>query len=389
MKIGFYGVLSVVALAGAASVSADVISAGDFLARRVCISDTLQFTAASGTSSCVDPERACVWSSHMFSRTNFGESGDGMALVRTPIAQFHRARTWILADRGRPLKGGTRWNVLYSYYNIMHGDKVRCYFLCDAEHYRYLDFDPKTESVGVEHPVMCKWDDESPVPLTSAPLDRYLKSRGMKGYDLLGEPNEHLIVVGRPLWKDGGYYGTVTSPQSQPVVFHTGDHETFEFVGVIPEVCKYECMIAELNGTMYALLRQTAPGKDNFWTSTDKGRTWSPSGYLPHGTCRAQLMTYKGKLLIAYSLAGIKPNIGRDCRNNMIILRGEGGDLSKYEEVFRVVDPLGFVQYDLQDYKGRLLCIWSNSELYPDKPQEWCHAVQGKDALFASWIDGL
>jgi len=73
----------------------------------------------------------------------------------------------------------------------------------------------------------------------------------------------------------------------------------------------------------------------------------------------------------------------------MIILRGEGGDLSKYEEVFRVVDPLGFVQYDLQDYKGRLLCIWSNGELYPDKPQEWCHAVQGKDALFASWIEGL
>ena len=106
--------------------SAQVVAPETFLQRRVCISDTLRFTAASGTSSCVDGERACIWSSHMFSRKNYGEAGDGMALIRTPVAQFHRAQTWILADRGRPLKGGTSWNILYSYYNILHGDKVRC-----------------------------------------------------------------------------------------------------------------------------------------------------------------------------------------------------------------------------------------------------------------------
>lgn len=369
--------------------AADVISPREFLSNRVCVTDTIRFTAASGCVSCVDPERAFVYASHIVSRTGHGESPHGLALARIPVAQPWRAESWVLAERNIPLKGGHVYRILYDYFNIMHGDKVRTYCLGDAEDYFYIDFDPASKAVEPEHPVLCKWDGHAAEPLTSVPLGKYLAERGMDGFNLYVEDNEHLISAARPVWRDGGFYGTVTSPQSQPVVFHCKDDATFEFIGVIPVVCKYECPLAEVNGVMYALPRQVANGQPNFWISGDCGRTWKPSGSIPHGTCRPQLLERNGKLLIAYSMAGIRPNKVRDCRNNMIILRGEGGDLAKYEEVFRVVDPIGFVQYDLVDYKGRLLCIWSNSELYPDKPQKWCNGLQGKDALFASWIDGL
>lgn len=366
-----------------------VISPKDFLDRRICVSDTVRFTAASGCISCVDPAHAFIYSAHIISRTGHGENPHGLALARIPIAQMWRAQSWVLAERNQPMKGGSCYKALYDYYNIMHKGKVRTYFLGDGEHFCYIDFDPETETVLPERSVKCVWPGHAPEPLTSAPLKRYLEERGMKGFDLYTEPYEHLIVAMNPVWKDGGYYGVVTSPLSQPVVFFCRDGETFEFVGVIPAIGKYECPIAAVNGTMYALIRQVQGGADNFWLSDDWGRTWRPSGKIPHGTCRPQLRERGGKLLIFYSLADVKPNRVRNCRNNMVVLRGEGGDLSKYEEVFRVVDQLGFVQYDLVDYKGRLLCIWSNSELYPDKPQEWCHGLQGKDALFASWLDGL
>lgn len=366
-----------------------VVSAEEFLARRVCITDTVRFTAANGCVSCVDPEHAFVYSAHIASRDGHGENPHVLALARVPVAQPWRAQSWVLAERGVPLKGGKTYGILYDYFNVMHGGKVRTYCLGDADEFFYIDFDPVSEAVEPERPVLCRWGGGAAAPLTSAALGKYLSESGMGGFDLYVERSEHLISAAHPVWRDGGFYGTVTSPKSQPVVFHCKDDETFEFVGIIPAVCRYECPLAELNGVMYALLRQVEDGQPNFWTSRDRGRTWKPAGTVPHGTCRPQLLAWKGRLLIAYSQTGLEPNRVRPSRNNMIVLRGEGEDLSKYEEVFRVVDPLGFVQYDLVDYKGRLLCIWSNSELYPDKPQKWCNGLQGKDALFMSWLDGL
>ena len=66
----------------------------------------------------------------------------------------------------------------------------------------------------------------------------------------------------------------------------------------------------------------------------------------------------------------------------MRILLGRGTDLAAYEDVYHVVDPMGFVYYDIVDCRGQLYVIWSNSERFPDKPVWGC--LQGKDTLYLS-----
>ena len=97
----------------------------------------------------------------------------------------------------------------------------------------------------------------------------------------------------------------------------------------------------------------------------------------------ALLMEYKGKVLMAYSLLGIKPNLMRDGRNNMRLLLGDGDDASKYAEVFFIQDKYGIVYYDLINYKNVLYMLWSNADLYLDK------SLHGKDLLYFARIGEL
>ena len=90
---------AVAAAAGLAGVAtADVVSAEEFLARRVCITDTVRFTAANGCVSCVDPEHAFVYSAHIASRDGHGENPHVLALARVPVGKDAVALKLELAD---------------------------------------------------------------------------------------------------------------------------------------------------------------------------------------------------------------------------------------------------------------------------------------------------
>ena len=67
----------------------------------------------------------------------------------------------------------------------------------------------------------------------------------------------------------------------------------------------------------------------------------------------------------------------------MILLCGEGDQLSNYEKVFQVIDPFGIVYYDIVDYKGLLHVIWSSADLYLDRNP------QAKDLLWFARIGML
>ena len=64
------------------------------------------------------------------------------------------------------------------------------------------------------------------------------------------------------------------------------------------------------------------------------------------------------------------------------MLYGEGEDLSQYTEVFRAIDEMGIVYYDIVNCDGELYVIWSNSERFPDK-KVWGF-LHGKDTLYCS-----
>ena len=93
--------------------------------------------------------------------------------------------------------------------------------------------------------------------------------------------------------------------------------------------------------------------------------------------------TIDGKLLVAYSVCGVEPNLVRDGRNNCRLVMGEGPDLSGYKEIFFVADPRGMVYYDIVDYNKDLYAIWSDASLHLDKNP------QAKDVLHMAKIGDL
>ena len=275
-------------------------------------------------------------------------------------------------------KDGVSYTTVVDPLAIMADGKVRLFFMANSAHYRYLDFDPATASTGRVHPVKCRLNPgDAPRTLDAAALAEYLTSKGCTGFNLKRDPVEPVICTAKPAWDGDAFYGTVTSGMSQPVVFRCSDRETFDFLGVIPIVAQYECQVAVLNGRIYALLRGTS-GAD-FFTSDDGGRTFTAAGRLGQAETRPQLMTYRGKVLIAFSRNGERPNRIREGRNNVHVLVGEGRDLSAYREVFHRIEPMGFVYYDFIDTGDGLSVIWSDSGRFPDKPVWGC--LQGKDRL--------
>ena len=360
----------------------------EFLAAKVPVSDIAVYTASSASISCYDRERRTVYAPYHASRTGFGEQAAVFALARVPLENPAAAVSSVLLESDEVVDGQSyHWPIDGS--TIFRDGMVRVFVLANGDNYYFMDWNPVSCARGPIRPVKCRYDGHEAEPLTASAVKTYLESKGMSGFNLLFDSHEHIINTAKPAWetaadgsRTGAFYGAISSGLAQPVVYRCADGETFEFLGVIPELASYECQVAFLNGRIYALLRG-AKG-DNFWTSEDGGKTFQPAGRLEMAETRPQLMAFHGKLLIGFSENGIIPNRIRDGRNNLRIIVGEGTDLSSYKKVYELTDPIGFVYFDFIDCDGALLAIWSNSERYPDKQVWGC--LQGKDALFCSWL---
>ncbi len=252
---------------------------------------------------------------------------------------------------------------------------VRALFCASGWDYYYVDYDIQNRCLGPIKHLQCRWNGVVQ-DMTAGVYKSYLESHGLTGYDVESEPPDRLIMSDKfRLQPDGYRYALATAIFAQPVVVRIKDGtDVVEFVGHIDQCAQYEAQSAVVNGKMYAILRGSKG--DNFFMSEDMGKTFQPCGHIEFNTTRPQLLPYKDKLLIAVSLCGITPNRVRDGRNNILLLCGEGEDLSAYKTVFHVADPLGFVYYDIFDYKDTLYMTWSNAELYVDKNP------QAKDLLW-------
>ena len=353
---------------------------------RVCVSDTANLTSSSAPISCFDPEHGMLFTPYHAGRNSYGEQFSTMMLMKMPIMQPHRAENFVLMDSGDVIDGVTYTNPVDAS-SIFWQGKVRIFFLANASDYYYLDFDPKTNTMSNLKPVMCTFADaQAPLHLTKAAVGAYLEKSGMQGFNLDFDPRENIINVAKPCFFDGAYYGCITSGCSQPIIWKCTDGTTFEFQGIIPKIASYECQIAICEGDMYALLRAA---KDcNYYVSHDLGKTFCETpASVPLEETRPQLLEYNGHVLMAYSAFDIKPTLLKRYRNNVRLLLGRGDDVSKYKEIFTVVDKYGIVYYDIINYKGELFMIWSNSELYPDKIHGDC--VRGKDALYYARLGDL
>ncbi|MBQ7178619.1 MAG: hypothetical protein IJS08_14485 [Victivallales bacterium] len=354
--------------------------AEEVLGEKVIVSDTRRFTASSAPISCYDAGRSIIYTPYHASRTGFGEQASVFALAEIPVPRLDAAESHVLLESDVEIQGG-KYNWPIDSSALFFNGKVRVFFLANADNYYYFDWSQERHCIdSAILPVQCRIEDRVPVPLTSQVYGEYLDSYGCSGYNLLGDGHEHIISVAKPAWDGNVFYGAVTSSLAQPVLFRCTDGCTLEFLSCIPTIAKYECQIAVLNGKVYALLRGASG--DNFWTADVGDWTFRPCGRLPLAETRPQIMAYEGGILLAYSQNDVQPNRIRNGRNNVTMLYGEGEDLSSYREVFRAVDEMGIVYYDIVNCGGDLYMIWSNSERFPDKLVWGC--LQGKDTLYSS-----
>lgn len=356
-------------------------AASPFGAGRIVVSDTNRFTCGSGSVSCLSSDGKRILAPYLASATGFGECHDLTALADIPCAHPEKAKSFVVLKAGDEFCGTTVTTTV-SYASVLLKERVRVMVDVNFDTFGYRDWDPGTRKVTGEGLFKCRFDGRTE-RLSPAAISAYLAQMGLIGFNPLKERGDRCIWQSRPVWKDGAFLGFVTSSCSQPILFRCADGETFEFLGAIPAIAEYECQLAIHKGLFYAVMRG-AKG-DNFWTSTDGGRSWTASGRVPDGLQRQQMLVWRDKVLIAYSAPDEKPSLVRNGRNNLHLLWGEGPDLSAYRELFHAVDPIGIVYPDLVDVDGELHVLWSNSDRFPTHVK-W-GAVQGKDQILHATLE--
>ena len=389
------------------------------LGRRICVSDTVQFTASSAPESCIDPDHGMIYSTYLASRQNYGESRNIVALARIPVCQPERFTTWIAAESGMEIAGKKYGEFLdcNAYYyqtteeaatvvthfgqtGTLYRGYVRVLFLSYGEEYFYTDFDIKNEAFSEIKPLKVLFHGAEK-PLTGALYAEILRDFGFTDFDLYKEKWEHVILTDKfRLHTDGYRYSMMTAGQAQPVCVRIAEgSDVLEIRGAIPKLGQYETQSAILDrpadpdavspasgvsqsSSVMAALVRGAEG-DNYYLSDDLGQTWRPAGRVEFNTTRPQLLPYKGKLLRGISVVGVLPNRVRDGRNNLILSVAARPELDAYEDIFFIQDPYGIVYYDIFDYKDTLYMLWSSGDLYIDKNP------QAKDLLWFARIGDL
>lgn len=351
--------------------------------RASVVSDVGAFTCGSAPVSCYDPIRRTIYAPYLASRKGFGEQHEIVALAAIPVDHPDKAVNTVLLEVGKPLNG-VGFSRVIDPFAILVGGKVRIFALVNATRYYRIDFDPATGEVGPLLPVSCRFHGSERRPLDADALAAALSSFGLSGWNLSADAGEHLICTAKPTWEGNAFYGTVTSGLSQPVVFRCEDGETFDFIGAVPALAKYECQIAIAGRRMFALLRGTT-GPDYF-VSDDGGRTFTPVCRLGIAETRPQLMSWRGKLLMGFSLNGEKPNGVRDGRNNIHICIADPARPGEIKEILHEIDPMGIVYFDFVDIGDGLAMIWSDSRRFPDKIIRGFR--QGKDRLLFANVGG-
>ncbi|MBO7147330.1 MAG: hypothetical protein J6W81_06240 [Lentisphaeria bacterium] len=368
------------------------------LEHRTAISDTLAFTHAEASNTCFSPDRGIFYTVHTASRRCYGESHDILALIITPICQPHRAQTKIILERGvtpcvKDVKRllcpncyyYTTDEILYNvkthfgeYADVVRGF-VRITVEVDGSQIYYIDYDIVNDTFSDMKPLKVLFHDE----LCDFNGEVFRDWQWEQGFTDYKFGDENVMLTDKfKLHEDGYRYTLATAYRGLPTVMRIKDRsDVLEFVGALPEPAQYEAQSAILNGKMYALLRGAQT--NDFYISDDMGKTFRPIGKIDFNTTRPQLLTYRDKILVAVSKVGVQPNYVRDGRNNLLLLCGEGDQLSNYEKVFQVIDPFGIVYYDIVDYKGLLHVIWSSGDLYLDRNP------QAKDLLWFARIGML
>ena len=390
------------------------------LGRRICVSDTVQFTASSAPESCNDPAPGKIYTTYLASRENYGESRNIVALARIPVCQPERFSTTVIVESGKPVNGKIYGEFLDNncYYfqtkeeaktvvthfgrtGTLYRGYVRIFFLSYGEEYFYTDYDITEDRFSEIKPLRILFRGEA-VPLTGQVYAEILRDFGFTDFDLYKEKWEHVILTDKfRLHTDGYRYSMMTAGQAQPVCVRIAEgSDVLEIRGAIPTLGQYETQSAFLTipasaedpasandpasapRTVLAALVRGAEG-DNYFLSDDLGLTWHPAGRVEFNTTRPQLLPYKGKLLRGISVVGILPNRVRDGRNNLLLSVADRPDLDAYEDIFFIADPYGIVYYDIFDYKDTLYMIWSSADLYIDKNP------QAKDLLWFAKIGDL
>ena len=367
------------------------------LEHKVAISDTLAFTHSEASNSCFSPDRGLFYTVYTASRRSYGESHDVLAMNITPVCQPHRSITKIILeiDSQNCLKGAKKVlcpNCFYYttdeiLYNVkthfrqtadIYRGFVRITLEVDGKAHYYLDYDIVNDSFSEIRPLKVIFHGET-VHFTGEIFKAYVEEMGCPDYNQR-ESDEDLILSDKfHLHDDGYYYTLATAAWSWPALMRIKKgSDVMEFVGIIRKSAQYEAQSAILNGKIYAILRGAS--EEDFYISDDMGKTFRPVGRVDFNTTRPQLFAYRNQIYIAVSKKGVEPNYVRDGRNNLLLLRGEGDDLSKYEQLFHISDPYGMVYYDMLEYKGRIFMFWSSADLYVDRNP------QAKDLL---WFAGL
>ena len=356
-----------------------------FLPDRVVVSDTNMFTCGSAPASDISVDGTHLFSSYLTSKTGYGEAHDIVALADVSLANPSAVTNHIICQAGEHICG-IKVDEVDSYDAFLYKGKMRCIIGVNGGQLGWRDWDPNMHAICGEGMFRCRVDPCGQVEeLVPEVLTRYLDANGFKGHNVSRTYRDRMIMHAHVAWVGDVFYGMLTSSLSQPVAFKCSDGQTFEFLGVVPALCEYECALAHVKGRFYALGRKMP--SDNFFVSDDGAKTFRPVGRLPDGEQRPQLTVWKDRLLIAFSAPDEQPNHIRNGRNNIHLLCGEGANLSRYRELLHEIDPLGIVYYNIVPRGDELHVLWSDARRFPDKVI-W-GAVQGKDRILYGKLPSL
>ena len=219
----------------------------------IVVSDTNSFTCGSAPQSCVVDGGKRILSQYLTSREGKGECHDIIAMTDIPIADAKSAHNFVLCEKGERLCGREVKAVVVSMAFMWKG-RFRAVIDFNADSLVWRDWDVKTKHICGEGVFKAKVDGKV-VALSPETLRDYLNAKGYTGHNVFKELGDRVVAQARPVWIGDMFYGVLTTSCSQPIIFRCADGETFEFVGVVPCICEYECQLEYLKGKFYAVGR--------------------------------------------------------------------------------------------------------------------------------------
>ena len=347
------------------------------------VSDGLNDMAANGVIHTIDKKTSICYAVYLASEDKLGESDQLVKVSKFNVLQPTNAEWVTVFDKDKDFGGAKLSEASILNLNF---DYVRV-FAINLENlkYYYKDVNKKTLEVGELKEVKYKGSNVKNEPVVNLSKDDVNAHIS----DLGGTQFGHLQFGSNIVEVNRYFYATLCGGNNMNniIFMESPDGETWTFLSMIEHKVNYEAVLSYHSDKFWIYCRNgfTEPSTQtntNLLYSKD-GKTWTESNLaLTTSDTRPYLFTYQGELYLAYSspLATDYSTV-RTWRCNIHIGKIVSKDgVETYEEVIYKESKFGIVYYNVFDWYGKMILLYSSGELHPEEGiANW--KSQGKDCM--------